>query len=130
MRFSPDKYWVLNGYDVEMQSRTKGHARAELAYQDLSGYPFIKERILDYQFEGDQPIRYHDDFGPAVRCDADASAFTLSAFGLPEPYIGEGSGRTRWGVLLTVGVCLVLCALLLRKYGTKKGRLQHEIGTR
>jgi hypothetical protein len=35
--FSPDKFWVLNRYDVEIESTTKGRGRAEFKYQDLAG---------------------------------------------------------------------------------------------
>ena len=96
MWFLPGQFWVLSRYDVEIKSvtfgpgwvakkTTLGRGLARFNYQNLADYPFLKNWIMDYKFEGDPPIRYDDEFGPVSRYEGDASAFTLTAFGIPEP---------------------------------------------
>lgn len=121
MSFLPDKYWVLDRYDVEIQSKTKGRGRAEFQYQDLEGYPFLKERVQDYEFEGDKPIRYHDEFGPVTRCAAEPSAFRLTAFGIPEPGVVGSRRHGWWVVTCLIGVVLFCSALALHRYSTRRG---------
>ncbi len=122
--FLPERFWVLSRYDVEIKSRTKGHGRAAFKYQDLDGYPFLKERVMDYKFDGDAPIRYHDEYGTVCRSNAPASAFRLSAFGIPEPAALEATKnpapRWPWVAVSIAGIVLCSSALVLRKYAKRR----------
>lgn len=120
LSFQPQKYWLLGGYDLQLQSRTAGTASARMTYRELGSLPVVEQWSLDYQFEGDEPIRNLHELTWSDNACPDEQ-FTLSHFGLPEPEFDStqrGRSWRPWFFYASLAF-LAVVAILIRRLSAK-----------
>ncbi len=125
--FNPKQSWAIQEYQVRFLRRqthedTGKSVVSRIRYTNAdSEVPTLK--AVDYSLVGSgKPYAsWKIVFSKFGLCDAPASDFTLTAFGLPEP--GALSGRRNYGLWLT-SVALVCCiiALIVRRMGRPRAR--------
>jgi hypothetical protein len=128
----PERLWCLAGYDIELQAVTKETQRETCeveAWQQIGDQFWFPRRMSkrrywreDNQEQVSKYIEEWDVFLPAELSGDEA--FTLSAFGFPEPPLG-GGGRPwyvwlAWGGILFLLLGLV-CRWLLRRRAAGAG---------
>lgn len=120
--FDPQRYWTLVAYDLIAQSDVTGRITAELSYQDLDGYPFPRQTVVNYMFPPKTLRRHVCDYGPVSRATREAD-YRLAAFGLPEPRPASSTASRGWTWLI---VNLGLVAVLVGAVCLRKHALQHK----
>ncbi len=115
----PSRNWCILGYDLKAEwGDGKGSISTAFAYRNSrEGMPIVlkvnsvtknsSNSLLGSERAGEYDLREPD------RPPAD-EAFTLSAYGLPEPE-GSGPSNARYWIVAGVGVALVAAAIGLRR---------------
>jgi hypothetical protein len=125
--FSPKQSWAIQEYQVRFLRRqshqnTGKSVVVKIRYTDAdSEVPKLK--TVDYSLVGSGTpyASWKIEFLKFGVCDAPASDFTLTAYGLPEP--GEISGRRNYGLWLTsVALVCAILALVIRRIGKLRAR--------
>ncbi|MDO5554851.1 MAG: hypothetical protein Q4G68_13925 [Planctomycetia bacterium] len=117
---NPKRLWTLNRYEIQVKSDTLGTAQKTIEYTIFNDIPYPHEVVLDYNFDGDLPVRYKTSYAAIMSQTPVAEDFHLTHYGFPEPALPWSPGTTlRWIMILT-GFVLVCVGIGLKLRATQR----------
>jgi hypothetical protein len=114
----PNRFWSVTAYEVRLRTSEEAIVKGTVEYQgELTGFPLPRRSITDYVVK-DNPKHGHGEliteFKDIHQCNAPATDFTLSAFGLAEPTKTTKGTSCRYIWLCAIALVCLLAASLLR----------------
>lgn len=126
IRFNPLKYWCVVGYDLDLLLDAPAKSAARQKYDDIDGYPAIKEIVYDFTSIAPDKQLFHRRKTSTIDYEPEAPSskiFRLAAYGMPEPSSPGTAGRSWWLIYSYLGLLCFSGAYALRRLRARSGAI-------